>query len=495
MSDLQTESMCIVESRELWAAFKSEARTHHISTAAGLREMLADKYVQARRNSDEFNPDKQAESRSKVSIKSLTNAFDMNKEVKQDDARLDSSYSSFHEHDYSRAIRGKTNSVLSLYKHMDDANNNSHGDSIRRSLSDFTERWIMGDRNRQSVDEESTVNSLRSSATLQLEDLIDTSVKSLEMYENSMKSLEDIATAASSHMLSKSEHAKLDNEEILTYLTMNIPSYQDKEDSSVKDARKCDYEEAMKSFDIHDSDGSDYEEDGAKLFTVKTIRALREKEIVPYNSGNDSYDDRSNNGHFEFPIESKPSYYVSGEINALQPDISLPRRSAKIPPSGSTSADTHAFDSTSINVSLSKSIGSDLLVDWPSRSRPSIKACESKAASSNVAKPTSKSPATSSMCQPRPHLSTTNNEPITSLSRQFMNLKYDLSPAKLPENYLRRASISSLHDDLQPRSRPSPSDVSVSTCPTVLSPPSDISSLLVEWDDTVVSDDEDDTCR
>ena len=524
MSDLQTESMSIVESRELWAAFQSEARTNRISTAVGLREMLVDKHIQARRNSHESIPDKQGETRRKLSMKSLANAFD--KEMEEDDVRLDSSNASFPEDDYRRAIRGKTNSVLSLYKNMDEANNNSHGDSIRRSLSDFTERWVTGTRNRESMDEESTVNSLRSSATLQLEDIFNTSEKSLEMYENSMKSLEDIANAASCHLLSKSEPVKLDNEEILSYLTVNLPSHEEEEEGSTKDDRKCNYEEAMALFDIHNLDESDYEEDNAKPFNVKTVRASKDEEVNANDSCDDSYDDRSNNGHFEFPIESKSraelkrTSQASGQISIgeLQHDR-VPKRSSRFLSSDSSSIDASTFDPTAVDAWLSESIGSDLLVDWPSRvsrqratvpstkstgaiktvsslfrDRPSFKACQLTATPSNAAKSTKKAQPISSMCHHGPRLCPSSNVPITSLSHQFMSLKYDLSPAKLPEKYLKRASISSLHDDLKPRPRSLslPSDASVSTCPTAVSPPSDVSGLLVEWGDTAESDDEDD---
>jgi hypothetical protein len=441
LSEFEERSLSIVQSQELWAQFQSEARANHISTAVGLREMLVGKHVAARRISNEETPNEPGKVRRKMSIKSLVNAtkfwegdssLDFEKEAEQDEQGVDSSIrnssrTSFHEHDYRNAIRGKTNSVLALYKNMEDANNRV---SFRRSLSDFTDRWAAW---RESVDEESTVNSLRSSLSLQIEDVFD----------DSMRSLDEIAAAAACNMLSKSTPTEIEaNKDLIAYSNMKMPG------GEVDSKRACalfDYEDAIK-FDADDSDTDSNEMEDVRPFTFTTLASLKDGEVDEYESDNDSYDDRSNNGQFEFPLESRQKAELKRSYGASQ-DIckSTWTRSTRDSTRTTLTSYTSAGRDSMLGDALEpNNKSSDLLVEWPDVTRrrvtfPSVHPDEKPFERESYYPRTQFSKQTS-------HRKCCDIGSNTITTNQWTNLKYNTSLAKAREKQLKRASISSIYD-------------------------------------------------
>lgn len=505
MSDLESQTLNIVQSRELWDQFRTEARSSQISTTVGLRQMLAGKHMEARRNSEEpaelecaATNAREALPRRKSITKFVNAKFwetdirDSERELEQNDmSTMNISSRSFHEHDYRHAIRGKTNSVLSYYKNIDDANQR---DSLRRSISDFTDRFVGATARRDTMmDEESTVNSLRSSLSMQFDEVFD---------DTSMRSLEEIAAAAASNVFTKNASSRLSSD-VMEYFTMKLPDNEAGGDEKCE--KVCAAEASVKNRSAHakaihtaygcmydDSDSGASDDDSR--FELKAVPTFKDEEVDVYGSGKDSdHDDRSNKGEFEYYPSTRQLSQLNRSLS-VSPDISSRRNLTRGSVSSNVPANKTTRTSIASDASEPKSIGSDLLVDWPSTGLVRRRATIPKAKSKKKYTKTNIQVQSSATYDSKPDDYTSSRAPPSiSLAHQFMNLKFDSLPKNTPEKQMKRASVSSVYD-IHPRpnilSVSTTSNISASTCPTVPSPPSVVSSLLVEWGDAADTDDE-----
>jgi hypothetical protein len=216
-------------------------------------------------------------------------------------------------------------------------------------------------------------------------------------------------------------------------------------------------------------------------FTFTTLASLKDGEVDEYESDNDSYDDRSNNGQFEFPLESRQKAELKRSYGASQ-DIckSTCTRSTRDSTRTTLTSYTSAGRDSMLGDALEpNNNSSDLLVEWPDVTRrrvtfPSVHADEKPFERESDYPRTQFSKQTS-------HRKCCDIGSNTITTNQWTNLKYNTSLAKAREKQLKRASISSIYDlQLKPISISTSSVTSASTCPTVMNSP-------LRWAQTIIS--------
>ena len=386
------------------------------------------------------------------------------------DKRLDSSVRD-HEYDYTHAIRGKTKGVLSLYKNMDEDRG-----TLKRSLSDFADRWV-GARSYDC----SSVGSLGSDTSLEMDQVFDASMRSLdEAAYNSLRSLEDIVASAA---------CDTQNEYLNSF---SVKSSEKEELNSPKCAFSPTNENALGNCSDCKSATSSHDRYDSTSFNLRQEVPSSQLKYLYGSDSDDSYDDRSNNGHFEFPLKSRKK----AELKRAASDMSRPIGTETIRDSAKS---VHADYYYGRRSSAPASIGLDLLVDWPPSKDSTRRYAPNESHKTETHDDSCQSDQSMSYkdfiaasCQEKMSPARSCPPQMTSAC-ESKNLKYVVLPVKSPERQLKRASTSSLYD-LHPNlsstaSRPEvePKLSSSSSVSTSLI----ASSLLVEWGDTANSDDED----
>ena len=457
-----------------------------------------------RRNSD--GCDRREQFKKRGSLGSIAKFWETNSlDDVHNDTRLDSSVQD-HEYDYTHAIRGKTKGVLSLYKNMDDDRG-----TLKRSLSDFADR-LVGARSYDC----SSVGSFGSDTSLEMDQVFEGSMRSLdEAAYNSLRSLEDIVASAScdtrnpyfDSLSVKSPNEESNSPEITAYSPTN-----ETEHGNCSDCKSV-------------TGGNDSHYDSTSLNLRQEVSSSQLKYLYESDS-DDSYDDRSNNGHFEFPPKSRKRAELKRAASKQRDscDICTPTGIEAIRDSAK-SVRVNDYYERRVSAPASIGIGSDLLLDWP----PSKDSTRRYASNELFKTESHNDSCRSDQSMSYKELIAASYQDETSQARscpphiasasESKNHKCDVLPAKSPEQQLMRSSTSSLYDlhpnlssstsptftwlkgasklqspELEPKL--SSSSSTYASQQTSLESPNVrssliASSLLVEWGDTAESDDED----